>query len=165
VERPFPAYAGDAPYIFVSYSHDDAATVYPELSRLKDAGLNIWYDEGISDGFSLNAAVSCQAHQRHKLERLCRYVARPPLALDRLSVTDEGKLRYALKHPYSNGTTHFLFEPLELIAKLAALVPRPRANYAPGWCQPSRARNTPKSLMPQISRSARLSPNRMIQRG
>jgi len=80
------------------------------------------------DGFSLNAAVSCQAHQRKKLERLCRYVARPPLALERLSVTDEGKLRYALKHPYSNGTTHFLFEPLDLLARLAALVPRPRVN-------------------------------------
>lgn len=39
------------------------------------------------DRFSLNAAVSCQAHQRSKLERLCRYVARPPLALERLSVT------------------------------------------------------------------------------
>ena len=80
------------------------------------------------DGFSLNAAVACQAHQRDKLERLCRYVARPPLALERLSVTDEGKLRYALKHPYSNGTTHFLFEPLDLLARLAALVPRPRVN-------------------------------------
>ena len=80
------------------------------------------------DGFSLNAAVNCQVHQRSKLERLCRYVARPPLALERLSVTDEGKLRYALKHSYSNGTTHFLFEPLDLIARLAALVPRPRVN-------------------------------------
>lgn len=89
------------------------------------------------DGFSLNAAVSCQAHQHAKLERLCRYVARPPLALERLSVTDDGKLRYALKHPYSNGTTHFLFDPqvsrslerdTNLLAKLAALVPRPRVN-------------------------------------
>ena len=51
-----------------------------------------------------------------------------PWALERLSVTDEGKLRYALKHPYSDGTTHFLFEPLDLLAKLAALVPRPRVN-------------------------------------
>ncbi len=89
------------------------------------------------DGFSLNAAVSCQAHQRTKLERLCRYVARPPLALERLSVTDDGKLHYALKRPYSNGTTHFLFDPqvsrslerdTNLLAKLAALVPRPRVN-------------------------------------
>lgn len=76
----------------------------------------------------MNAAVATQPHQRDKLERLCRYVARPPLALERLSVTNEGKLRYALKHPYSNGTTHFLFEPMDFIAKLAALVPRPRVN-------------------------------------
>ena len=30
------------------------------------------------DGFSLNAAVDCRAGERKKLERLCRYVARPP---------------------------------------------------------------------------------------
>ncbi len=29
------------------------------------------------DGFSLNAAVACQPHQRKRLERLCRYVTRP----------------------------------------------------------------------------------------
>jgi TolB-like protein len=50
VERPFSAYSGDAPYIFVSYAHDDAALVYPEISRLRDEGFNIWYDEGISPG-------------------------------------------------------------------------------------------------------------------
>jgi len=50
VERPFPAYKGDGPYVFVSYSHDDAELVYPEITRLKDAGFNIWYDEGISPG-------------------------------------------------------------------------------------------------------------------
>ena len=43
-------------------------------------------------------------------------------------MTDEGKLRYALKHPYSDGTTHFLFEPLDPLAELAALVPRPPVN-------------------------------------
>lgn len=72
--------------------------------------------------------VATQPQQRTKLERLCRYVARPPLALERFSVTNEGKLRYALKNPYANGTTHFLFEPLDFIAKLAALVPKPRVN-------------------------------------
>jgi hypothetical protein len=50
VERPFPAYKGDDPYIFVSYAHEDAALVYPELTRLRDQGFNIWYDEGISPG-------------------------------------------------------------------------------------------------------------------
>ena len=85
------------------------------------------------DGFSLNAAVSCLPHQRDRLERLCRYVTRPPLALDRLSTKTNGRVIYdasfyELKHPFRDGTTHFVFEPLEFLAKLAALVPRPRAN-------------------------------------
>ena len=52
MERPFSAYRGDEPYVFVSYAHEDAALVYPELSRLRDDGFNIWYDEGISPGAS-----------------------------------------------------------------------------------------------------------------
>jgi TolB-like protein len=50
MERPFTAYSGEDPYIFVSYSHADAALVYPELKWLHDQGFNIWYDEGISPG-------------------------------------------------------------------------------------------------------------------
>ncbi len=33
-----------------------------------------------------------------------------------------------LKTPYSDGTTHVIFEPLDFIAKLAALVAKPRVN-------------------------------------
>ena len=50
MDRPFPAYKGDEPYIFVSYSHTDAAVVYPEITALKARGFNIWYDEGIPPG-------------------------------------------------------------------------------------------------------------------
>ena len=50
MERPFPAYKGDDPYIFVCYAHDDSEMVYPEIIRLRDQGFNIWYDEGISPG-------------------------------------------------------------------------------------------------------------------
>ncbi len=49
-QRPFPAYKGDEPYVFVSYAHADSATVYPLLVDLRDRGLNIWYDEGIEPG-------------------------------------------------------------------------------------------------------------------
>ena len=35
---------------------------------------------------------------------------------------------YQLKTPYRDGTTHFVFEPIEFLARLAALVPRPRGN-------------------------------------
>lgn len=50
MERPFKAYQGDEPYIFVCYAHDDAARVYPEIARLREVGFHIWYDEGISPG-------------------------------------------------------------------------------------------------------------------
>ena len=52
MERPFPAYKGDEPYIFVSYSHQDADIVFPGIQRLRDQGFNIWYDEGINPGAS-----------------------------------------------------------------------------------------------------------------
>ncbi len=50
MKRPFPAYKGDQPYVFVSYAHDDAELVYQEIVRLREVGFNIWYDEGISPG-------------------------------------------------------------------------------------------------------------------
>jgi len=52
MDRPFPAYQGDEPYIFVSYSHEDSDIVFPGIQRLRDQGFNIWYDEGISPGAS-----------------------------------------------------------------------------------------------------------------
>jgi hypothetical protein len=39
-----------------------------------------------------------------------------------------GNVRYALKTPYRDGTTHVIFEPEDFIARLAALVPKPRAH-------------------------------------
>ncbi|MGH8864723.1 MAG: transposase [Burkholderiales bacterium] len=80
------------------------------------------------DGFSPDAAVACKAQQRDRIERLCRYVTRPALALERLSQNAAGQVIYALKTPYRDGTTHVVFEPLDFLAKLAALVPRPRAH-------------------------------------
>jgi hypothetical protein len=80
------------------------------------------------DGFSLNAAVSCQPYQRDRLERLCRYVTRPAICLERLTVRGDGQIQYELKNPFRDGTTHILFSPLDFLSKLAALVPRPRHN-------------------------------------
>jgi hypothetical protein len=79
-------------------------------------------------GFSLHAGVAAQAWERQKLERLCRYITRPAVSEKRLSLTPSGNIRYQLKTPYSDGTTHVIFEPLDFIAKLAALVPKPRVN-------------------------------------
>ena len=45
---PFAAYEGEDAYLFISYSHQDAHLVYPEMHQLRDAGYNIWYDEGVA---------------------------------------------------------------------------------------------------------------------
>ena len=53
---------------------------------------------------------------------------RPALAAGRLRIIDAARLSFALKTPWSNGTTHLVLSPLELLEKLAALVPPPRLN-------------------------------------
>jgi hypothetical protein len=40
----------------------------------------------------------------------------------RLALTGSGKVRYELKTPYRDGTTHVFYDPLDFIARLAALV-------------------------------------------
>ena len=79
-------------------------------------------------GFSLHAGVAADALERDKLERLCRYISRPAVATERLSQTADGRIRYTLKTPYRDGTTHVLFEPLDFLSRLAALVPSPGVN-------------------------------------
>jgi hypothetical protein len=72
--------------------------------------------------------VAAQADERGKLERLCRYISRTALATLRLSLSAQGHIRYAPKTPYRDGTTHVVFEPLDFLSHLAALVPLPRVN-------------------------------------
>jgi hypothetical protein len=79
-------------------------------------------------GFSLHADTVAQHWERKKLERLCRYITRPAVSETRLSVTPAGNVRYQLKTPYRDGTTHVIFEPIDFLSKLAALVPKPRVN-------------------------------------
>jgi hypothetical protein len=79
-------------------------------------------------GFSLHAARLVEAHDRRGLERLCRYGLRAPLALDRLSLDPDGKVRYQLPKPGPRGQTEVVLEPLAFMRRLAALIPRPYAN-------------------------------------
>jgi hypothetical protein len=50
------------------------------------------------------------------------------VATERLSLLPDGRLLHRLKRRWRDGTTHMIFEPLELVEKLAALVPPPRFN-------------------------------------
>ena len=122
-------------------------------------------------GFSLHAGTRCQAHERDSLERLCRYIARPALSNERLSVNDRGQVLYRLKHPFRNGTTHVVLDPIDFIARLAALVPRPRAHltryhgvFAPNCKHRRRIIPCPAHQTAREPHASRPAPMRWMQR-
>jgi hypothetical protein len=80
------------------------------------------------NGFSLHANTDIPAHRRDQLERLMRYTARGAVSLERLEQDANGDLTYRFNRPWSDGTTGIKLSPLELLEKLAALVPVPRAH-------------------------------------
>jgi hypothetical protein len=77
------------------------------------------------------AATRIDDDDRAGLERLIRYATRPPLAAGRLQIVDDERLTFRLKTPWSDGTTHLVLSPLELIEKTrrpgAAAAPQPGA--------------------------------------
>ena len=104
-------------------------------------------------GLTLHAAVRVQAHDRKRLEQLCRYITRPALSDERVQLNAAGQVELKLKTPWRDGlagrarpvagpfarhkqstglfvsglsTTHLVMSPLEFMQRLAALVPRPR---------------------------------------
>ena len=52
------------------------------------------------DGFSLHANVAVHAQDRLRLERLARYCARSPIAMERLEPLADGRLLYRFKRPW-----------------------------------------------------------------
>ena len=79
-------------------------------------------------GLDLHAAVRVPAGQRDRLERVCRYALRPPVAGARLQLTPDGQVVLQLRHAWADGTTHIAFTPTAFLARLAVLVPRPHVN-------------------------------------
>lgn len=61
-----------------------------------------------------------------ELERPCRYITRPAIANERLKRNPAGQVVLQLKSPWRDGTTHIVMSPLQLMQRLAALVPQPR---------------------------------------
>jgi hypothetical protein len=83
---------------------------------------------GAAGGFNLHAGTVLGALDRDGRERLARYLLRPPLSDDRLTLRDDGKVELALKTPWRDGTVALVMTPEQLVARLAALVPRPGKN-------------------------------------
>jgi hypothetical protein len=80
------------------------------------------------EGFSVHAGVSVPARDRLRLERLLRYASRGPISNERLSLLPDCRIRYKLKRRWKDGTKAVIYEPMELMERLAALVPPPRFN-------------------------------------
>ena len=77
-------------------------------------------------GVNIHAKVVVDGRDRKRLERLCRYVARPQLNQERLELHPDGRVRLAFKAAWKDGTHAVLLDPLDFIARLCALVPPPR---------------------------------------
>ena len=56
------------------------------------------------DGYNLNAGVVVRAEDRAGLERLSRYILRPPLAKARIERRADGTVRLGMKRAWSDGT-------------------------------------------------------------
>ena len=140
VEEESDRLARDQPWLSEIYAASVCGRIAtgPEAGRRVAVGGDRVDPEGLDSsagprcaavaGFSLHGNVAIAARDRLRLERLFRYAARPPLSMDRLEAFPHGRLRYWFKTPWRDGTTHAVFEPLQFLEKLAALVPTPRAH-------------------------------------
>jgi hypothetical protein len=126
-----------------------------------------------SRGFSLHAATRVPAADRARLERLCRYVNRPPLAAGHLQILDAETVAFDLKAVWSDGTYRIVLSPEELIEKLAALVPPRRLNLvryhgvlAPNAADRARIVPSPKAEASEVpsAAAAELTPAQRRQR-
>jgi hypothetical protein len=70
---------------------------------------------------NLHAATSVDGRDRKRLERLCRYLLRPPFAQDAIERRPDGRVRLHL----SRSGAHVDMSPHQFLAKLVALVPPP----------------------------------------
>lgn len=84
-----------------------------------------WDHEG---GFSLDGSVHIDDWDRAALERLTRYCARPPFSSGRLGQLDDHTVAYNLPRPTPDGRTCLFMDPMELLRRLASLIPPPRTH-------------------------------------
>jgi len=76
----------------------------------------------------LHGGVRVAPLDRKGLERLCRYVSRPPLGRERLEEQPDGSILLRLKTPWSDGTAALQLCRSELLQRIIALIPPPRKN-------------------------------------
>ena len=95
--------------------------------RPENAPVSADADEPVAEvrGVNVHAKQLVDGRDRKQLERLCRYITRPPFAQDRLELRPDGRLELTLKSVWRDGTRAVVFEPHDFLARLVAAVPAP----------------------------------------
>ena len=77
-------------------------------------------------GFDLDGSVRVGTDDRTRLERVLRYMGRPAVTQKHIERRADGQYCLRFKRPWSDGTAAIVLSGMELVARLAALVPPPR---------------------------------------
>ncbi len=142
IDGVFETAEDDTPLAFFEATELDAETVAPSQATIRRRILRLFVRRGLLEagdatlmggwdhdgGFSLDASVRIEGWDRQGLERRLRYCARPPFALEQIEVLDDQQVIYHLPKPTPDGHTVLHLTPLELIGRIAALVPAPRVH-------------------------------------
>jgi hypothetical protein len=85
-------------------------------------------DEPVAEvrGVNVHGKQRVDGTDRKQLERLVRYITRPPIAQERLTRRPDGRLELELKKVWRDGTRALVFEAHDLLTRLVAAVPPPR---------------------------------------
>ena len=100
----------------------------PEGTEPDHDGEPEWKLKARVNGFDLEATTVVRAEDRERLENLCRYLLRPPLADRRLRLLPADQVALELKSPWKDGTTWISMSADTFLERLSSLVPRPRTN-------------------------------------
>ena len=99
---------------------------------------------------------------------MCRYIARPPLSHDRLTEAPDGQLVVRFKRPWADGTNELRLWPVELLARLAAIIPqrgRNQLHYHGVFAPAARLRRSIVPSPPVVERHPLLPPSAQVGAG
>ena len=90
-------------------------------------------------GFSVHNRVTVEPEDQPAVERLARYIMRPPISLERMSWDGVGEVRYRRKRGHESSGVPVdsveTFDPLEFLARVIMHIPEPRRHLVRyyGW--------------------------------
>jgi len=90
-------------------------------------------------GFSVHNRVYVEPEDRPAVERLARYIMRPPISLERMTWNEAGEVRYRRKGGHEDPALHRdpveTFDPAEFLARVIMHIPEPRRHLVRyyGW--------------------------------